>query len=289
MDETTLTIIMVVLLIGILAVLIWATLHFVKSAREGKASGPKQPTGPGDISKLPIDEQVTRMRKEIRNWAWVSLVMGGLSLVAGQVLSSPWGIIQILVGLASFYFYSDYAMFMVYTGVFAWAGLLNIVSGATYWNVGGLLQFLWAYNTFRLYNVYQKATRAVYAAAAPADPMISPDAPPPLWDTPSSRPAEDTRAQKAFAWLALFLGAGGAVGFGVMFLGTLTLQIIDPSFKIPSIYGFLFEVAALVSVMGVPFGVAAIRGGYGPKAAAIIGLTAGLAMIAVYIWLTLVR
>lgn len=287
MDEISIMLIMAVMGLGVTAVLVWATVRLVRQSREGKPLMSQSTTSPQAVSKLPVDEQVIRMRKQIRSWAWVMLVVGGLSLIAGQLLSSPWGVIQILVGLASFYFYSDYAMFMVYAGVFVWAGLLNIMSGASTWIFGGLLQFYWAYNTFRLYNLYQKATRSVYAASTPADPMISPDAPPPLWDTPGSKPAEDTRAQKAFAWLSLFLGAGGAVAFGTMFLGMVTLRVFSSSGQLPAAYGFLFELTALTSVMGVPIAIAALRGGYSPKAASIIGLVSGLAMIAVYIWLTL--
>ncbi len=223
------------------------------------------------------------MRKAIRSWAWVEIVFGGIALFAGQIFAAPWGVIQILIGLLSFFFHSDYSMFIIYAGAFAWAGIMNLTSGTGTWSFMGLLQFYWAYTTYRQFRLYQSAAQALKQGAASApEQAVSPDAPPPLWARPDE---EDSRASRFFPWLALGLSGFGFAVVMMLFISVAANRYIHLFNEVPGWYNFGFEVGLLISIIGVPFGVSSLLSGYSRKAASILAIVVGTLMIAAYLWL----
>lgn len=280
MDENSLLIVMMVILLALVLVISWVMMRIFKARREKQAGVVAQANTPKAIAALPVDAQVERMRKSIRSWAWVQLLFGILSFALAGTLSAPWGVIQILIGLASFYFYSDYVMFIVYAGAFAWAAVTNLLAGAlsgSAWAFGGILQVWWAFQNYQLFVTYRKATQAQFAAAGGAS--LSQDGPPPLWEPPVLQ--EDTRAQRVFPWLALFVGLIGAAAFVVLFVGLITLNLTG-LMRLPAWSDFVIELVVLLGVMGVPLGIASLLAGYRPRPAAIAGLVLGVFMIMVY-------
>ena len=63
-----------------------------------------------------------------RSWGRWLIVMGVIQLVASQFLDPGWGVLLMLVGVASFYFRS-LAMLAVYGVIMAWAAISNAFGG----------------------------------------------------------------------------------------------------------------------------------------------------------------
>jgi len=68
------------------------------------------------------------MYKNFRSWAIVSLVLGGVSLVARETFDPVWGIVLIIIAVLSWKTRIP-GMFAVYAVVMAWAAFSNLVSG----------------------------------------------------------------------------------------------------------------------------------------------------------------
>ena len=89
-----------------------------------------------------------KLGSRIRSWAWSLVVIGVLSLLMNN-LSGTWGVMLILLGLASFYFEVP-SMLFVYGITIFWAGLNNAATGG-----GGLvaaaIQFMIAFGLLRDY------------------------------------------------------------------------------------------------------------------------------------------
>jgi hypothetical protein len=73
-----------------------------------------------------VKNNYAAMLKEIRSWGFWSLGLGAVHLVTSGFLSAPWGVLLIIVGLASFYFRTA-SMFIIYAVTLAWAALSNLL------------------------------------------------------------------------------------------------------------------------------------------------------------------
>lgn len=239
------------------------------------------------IASLPVDQQLQAMRKSIRSWAWVTIVMGVISLIANQFLAAPWGVVQIMIGLLSFVFYSDYPMFLIYASMFIMAGIMNLLSGSLQWSFGGLLQFFWAFSNVQLYRMYRKAAQQHALESTPPDLIPdNPNAPPPLWGKQAEQ--ENSRAQRYFPWLSFGLGCGGTLLSAILFMGgvvLVTLKLLSSEFL--NEYGVILTAAIFISLMAFPFGVAALISNYDRSHLSIIGILMGGLMLAALIGLTI--
>jgi hypothetical protein len=100
------------------------------------------------------------MLKEIRSWAFWLIGIGVISLIASSFLDPAWGILLLLVGLASF-FIRDAAMFVIYGVTLVWAALFNAISGfgGQNWGWAGfsLIQIYMAVRVFKNYGLFKQA------------------------------------------------------------------------------------------------------------------------------------
>jgi hypothetical protein len=95
------------------------------------------------------------MQKEIRSWGWSFLILGGVHFISFGLLAPSWGVILLLVGIASFQII-DPAMFVVYGISLAWVGLNNVISSNFgFWTFFGLFQIYIAYQVYKKYNIYK--------------------------------------------------------------------------------------------------------------------------------------
>ncbi len=100
------------------------------------------------------------LNKEIRSWGTWLLVWGALSLIASGIFDASWGVLLIIIGIASF-FVKDIAMLVVYAVTLAWAGIWNILSsfldGSWAWGIFSVVQFYMAVRTFQVYARFRRA------------------------------------------------------------------------------------------------------------------------------------
>jgi len=104
-------------------------------------------------------ELVLEMYKNFRSWAIVSLVLGGVSLVARETFDPVWGIVLIVIAVLSWKTRIP-GMFAVYAVIMAWAAFLNLIaglSGGAWWWLGlGLMQVFWTVAIVMQYRKYRR-------------------------------------------------------------------------------------------------------------------------------------
>ncbi|HEX6269639.1 MAG TPA: hypothetical protein VFZ43_05360 [Anaerolineales bacterium] len=201
--------------------------------------------------------------KEIRSWGFWSLGLGVLHLIGSGILSAPWGLLLIVVGLASFYFRTA-SMFIVYGVTMSWAALSNLLGGAGGWNIFALLQVYFAWRLFQQFRRFRKVEEELLGTA------------PDETETPAF-PAE--RTARLFPWLGLFLGGWSLLGLlGVWAAIVISAGVSQGTANIEFL-GLLEGLVVDFGVLGFALALASLLSGYRPKIVAIIGLTAGLLTI----------
>ncbi len=108
------------------------------------------------LKAMPASQVQEYMLRDLRNWGWGLVVLGAIHLFTSGFLYSTWGVMLIVVGLASFFF-KDAAMFVVYSITLAWAALSNLTSFSPGWGIFSILQVVWTVQVFRRFQLYHKA------------------------------------------------------------------------------------------------------------------------------------
>ena len=197
--------------------------------------------------------------KGLRSWGVWSLVWGGLSLVASGIFSSPWGILLIIVGLASFYFRSA-SMYIIYGVTLAWATLQNLGGLQITWIVFSAIQIYATVQVFLRYRRYHTAELQ-------------------LQNAPSMQTTEvalANRSARFFPWIGALLGLGSL--FSVIFIFVLGVVIGIARGGVESIPTFLYyliELSINLGVLGFALGLASILSKYRPKVMGFLALIAG--------------
>jgi hypothetical protein len=194
--------------------------------------------------------------KEIRSWATTLLVLGVISLFASNFLSAPWGLLLIVVGLASFYFRSS-AMMVIYAVTLAWAGISNALSGGVLWIGFAILQL------FLVVRVFQKFISFRQAETNTIEDIDSSGLTP-------------KRSATIFPWAAIVLGSVSLLGFVGLLVGVVVASIMSGK-GITSVYlSFLESLVVEMGILGFALGLASVLSRYSKKALAIIGMITGI-------------
>jgi hypothetical protein len=131
---------------------------------------PEQSVECAEASDSPLADTSALMLRELHSWGLWQTGLGVVHLVGGGFLNAPWGVLLIVVGLASFSFRSA-AMFIVYPTTLVWAAFSNMTGGSTGWVGFGLIQLYFAFRTVRAFSGFLRAERAI-AAEAHADGKV---------------------------------------------------------------------------------------------------------------------
>jgi hypothetical protein len=210
-----------------------------------------------------------KMQKEIRSWGVWLLLFGVLHFVGSGLLSAPWGVLLLAVGLSSFYFHEP-AMFVVYAVTLAWAAVSNLLGADVTWIVFGLFQIYLAvqvYRKFKQYDVVQTNFRRLVAE-----------------DRITAAPERDRAASIfpvsgcLFSALALL----GLVALVVFVFGSLLLDL-----DVPDAVDFFIGLVVNVAVLGLAVGLATIVSHYRHRALAVLGAIASVLVLVMYIAISL--
>ena len=217
-----------------------------------------------DVLPSPVAGNYSAMLAEIRSWGMWSLGLGALHLITSGFLSAPWGILLIMVGLASFYFRSA-SMFIIYASTLAWAALSNVISFNAGWVAFGLYQFFLAYQVFQKYHIFRDAEENM-ATLENADGAAK--------QTPVSA------ASRFFPWLAPAFGCVSTIGLMILVVIVfVTVIASEGQATIPDYAGFIEGLIVNFGVLGIAVGLASLLSKYGKKGLAIAGLIGGVLTI----------
>ncbi len=200
------------------------------------------------------------MLREIRSWGFWSLGLGMVSLVASGFLSAPWGILLLIVGIASFYF-REAAMFVIYGVMLIWAALSNILGGQVSWILFALFQFLLAFQVFRQFYRFRRS-QADYGALLAEGALGTPPVP--------------ERAGRVFPWVGCLFTAL-SLGSLVAILAWVIILFVSEEVKNPPVFfDFMIPLVVNLGVLGFAVSLAALLSGYRYKILAVLGIVAGI-------------
>lgn len=204
------------------------------------------------IPNISSDPGYGVMFEKIRSWGVWSLILGALHIFTSGFLSAPWGILLIIVGLASFYFRSA-SMFVIYAVTLGWAALSNLLSLEPGWIGFSLYQFFLTFRVFQDYRLF----RDLDANNGASDQ--SPD-----------------RAARFFPWIGSLLGCSSIIGFVLVMVIVVIVAVgSEGTSTVPDYFAFLEGLAVNFGILGAAIGLASLLSKYRLKPLAIIGLVAG--------------
>jgi hypothetical protein len=187
------------------------------------------------------------MLKEVRSWGLWLLGIGVLSLILSG-LSEPWGVVLLIVGLASFVF-RETPMFVVYGTTVAWAAISNILSGQVGWIAFSVFQLVIAFVVFRKYTRFRRAEKALDSLPGPQ------------------------RASRAFPQIGCALGGLAVLGLVIIFAGSVLLSLAGTT-GAEGVFMWLESLMIGLAILGLAVAVASLLSGYRHKVMAVLGIVA---------------
>lgn len=217
--------------------------------------GKRDPTI-GQLKTMMPSQAHASMLREIRSWGWWLVLIGAIHLFTSGFLNSAWGILLILVGLASFYF-KDAAMFVIYSVTLASAAIWNLVSFTSGWMVFAVVQIILTVQVFRRFRIYRNVQSST------------------VEDENSS--AEPSRSMKLFPVTALILGLVGLAGVAGLNLTAIIAGVVGLDF--PQFVVFAINLSLNIGILGFAVGLGAVLSDFPNRGLAIVGsIAGGLAM-----------
>lgn len=218
-----------------------------------------------------IELTYQEMLRENRSWGLWLLGLGVIHLVASTFLDSSWGILLLIVGLASFYF-REAAMFVIYGVTLAWAGIGNLMGGQIVWSLFALFQFYLSFRVFRQFFHFNKiqAELTSRTGVSPGSSLFR------------------GRASRIFPGASCLLGFLAVVGVAATFTGTILFMFITGVEDVPSWVGFVSSLTVNLAVLGLGISLASLLSKHQHQALTALGLGASAVMLVFWVVLALI-
>lgn len=212
-----------------------------------------------DIDVDKITKNHTLMLKEIRSWGFWSLGLGLLHIITAGFLNASWGILLIIVGLASFYFRAA-PMFIIYAVTLTWAALSNLSSWQINWVIFAVFQIYLAFRVFLRYRRFHN-NEMEFAKLHINDP--------------NDGTQRKERTARFFPWIGVLLSCSSILGVVlsvvlVSFIFALYGDAIPPSY-----FNLIVGIVVNFGILGFSVSLASLVSKYRPKGLVIIGLIIG--------------
>jgi hypothetical protein len=237
--------------------------HFVQRFVPTSSTTPSSSLTSNPLLAVPFTDATTaqaHVQRETQSWGTWLLIMGVVQMLTAQGFS-PWGVVLLIVGAASFYF-REAPMLVVYAVTVGWAGLNNLLFGeAVFWKAFAVLQ---AWIVFLLLRQLWQFRRAEKLAAESASAL------PALASAPAPTLAP-TRTERWFPLIALLLGGVALLLFIAAIGGVFILRNHD----LLPILGVFETLAVNLAVLGVATGLAGWLAIPTNKWVSIVGCLAG--------------
>ncbi|MGD8626828.1 MAG: hypothetical protein PVJ34_19985 [Anaerolineae bacterium] len=232
------------------------------------------PAAPVDVqvgAGAAMEEAARQLHEEMASqtgsWGRWLLLFGVINLVASSFLSAPYGILLLVVGLASFVF-REMSMFVIYGVTLGWAALSNALSAEAGWIIFALFQVYLAFNIFRRFFHYRREMETY----ADTEVMSSP-----------SR----QRAARIFPWAGFILGGAALSGVVLLVIGMFALAIVSVGEDLPGYFVFVAGLVVDVAILGTAVCLASLLSRYKNKIPAILGLVGSLLVLVLWLVLAL--
>ncbi len=230
-----------------------------------------------ETEKHQADDQILMnhavMLKEIRSWGLWSLGLGAVHIFTSGFLSAPWGILLLIVGLASFYFQTA-SMFVIYATTLAWVALSNFASFQIGWVAFAAFQLILSFNVFKQYRQFRNV-EAEYLKTIMENSAL---------DKSSLK-----RASLIFPWTGSIVGCSTIVGMFFIFLYIAWVVISGNStdashIPVPNYIAFIKDLLVNFGVISFALGLASLLSQYRLKALAVIAMAAGIITVVIDIF-----
>jgi hypothetical protein len=221
----------------------------------------------GSSSKMDL---VTEMYKNFRSWAGISLVLGGMSVIASGIFDAGWGIVLIIIAVLSWKARVP-GMFAVYAVIMAWAAFLNLVaglSGGAWWWLGlGLMQVFWTVAIVKQYKKYRGLPlQELYQSGG--------------WPADLADPQDEKLISGRFAIAGAILAGANFVLLPGLCIGTVVFEIQTQVTETPAITIALLSGLMDLTVLALGLSGAALLAKTDKKGLAISGVAmSGLQLI----------
>lgn len=219
----------------------------------------------GVITAHQYSPELGKMHSEIKKWGFFLILIGVIQIITSGFLSNTWGILLVIVGLSSFYFNSP-ALFVVYGSTLGWASISNALSGIGGWSIFSVVQFIFAFQTFRQYFLF----RSIYKK---------------LWEDENNLLLID-KANKPFPWVSLGMGMFSLVGIVIILL-SVVLLVGTSNEDLFGLVDFAEGLVIDMALIGFATGLASILTGYEHKLFSSIGMVAGALVLLLEVGLRL--
>lgn len=240
------------------------------------------PMGESEISSLETatsqtDDQIlidhALMLKQIRSWGGWSLGLGVVHIFASGFLSAPWGILLLIVGIASFYF-KNASMFVVYATTLAWAALSTFPGFQIGWVVFALFQLYLSFSVFRQYRRFRNVENE-YLKSITENSAV---------DELSSQ-----QASIVFPLTGTIVGCSSIIGMFIIFLYVAWVVVsgnaTDAShIPVPDYVAFIKNLLVNFGVISFALGLASLLSQYRSKALSIVAMVAGVTTVVIDIF-----
>jgi hypothetical protein len=208
-----------------------------------------------------------KMVQEVKQWGAFLIIIGIVQIVASGVLSNTWGILLIVVGLASYYFRSA-AMFGIYGTTLAWASISNALSGAGVWGIFSVLQVFFAFQTFRQFFRYRTALASLNSVDI---------------DIVHINDFFKDKAARPFPWISFVLGLLSFFGIIAVFLGAIISVGFTGVSETPPLIIFVEGLVIDFAVVGFAAGFSSLFLKYKYKLLSIVGMVTSVLVLLIEI------
>jgi hypothetical protein len=221
-----------------------------------------------------IDKKIVdgaTLAKEVSSYGKWSLGWGVINLIFSG-LSSPFGLLLLVLGAASFYF-NLAAMFVVYGIVFIWAALSNLFVGgglASFFTVILALSAVQAFRAYARYRPVEKMLLSDDAAIETADPEVA-----------MIERGKAAKTARILPWAAFLTAIVSLAGFLASFVFTVGWLVVTGGEQAPGLILFAGALSLQFGVLALALGVASILSGYRYKALSAVGILGGIMALAI--------
>jgi len=204
--------------------------------------------------------------KQVRSWGRWSLGWGVINLIFSG-LSNPFGLLLLVIGVASFYFGSA-SMFIVYGVVFLYAALSNLLVGDVIAYFFSIVLTISAVQAFRSYSRYRPVEMMIISSDEQTE-------------TAESHRTGVIRSRRIFPWSALLFALASLLGFFISIFMSIIWFLVTGSEETPDLFLFFGAVSIQFGVLAFSLGLASVLSGYRYKALSIISMLGGAAAMTI--------
>lgn len=202
--------------------------------------------------------------RKVRSQA-VWLLGWGIAALLLPLLNSPFGIVLIIAGLASYYFGTT-SMLLVQAVIFLWAAVFNLFIGGALAAIFSVILFISVIQSIRQYRRYRSVESEQTAMDAAGFSL-----------------SDDNITEDRVTWIlpasALLVAGISWAGFATAIVFYMSWFMATGEEELPPILSFMIGLFLELGALALAFGLASVLSGYRYKALSILGALGGAGVL----------